>query len=60
MKVTRSRRRSAGMADCEQCNDLSIEASRDEAMKHAGERGHVVHFIVEDTSVYDGRRTTGS
>lgn len=56
MKVQVNRRRSAGMAECEQCDGLPIDASRAEAIKHASELGHLVHFIVEDASTYDGRR----
>ncbi len=50
-----NRRRSAGMAECEQCDKLAIDASRAKAIEHASEHGHLVHFLVEDTSTYDGR-----
>lgn len=43
------------MAECEQCEALPVDATRDEAMRHAADRGHLVHFIVEDSSTYDGR-----
>ncbi len=57
MKVQINRRRSAGMAECEQCDNLVVDATRPEAIRHASERGHLVHFIVEDSSTYDGRVT---
>lgn len=56
MKIESRRHRSEGMAECEQCNDLAVDASRTDAMRHASKRGHLVHFIVEDSTVYDGRR----
>ncbi len=53
VKITRVRR--PGMVECEQCSEISPNATRERARTHAARRGHTVHYIVEDDTVYRPR-----
>lgn len=43
--------RSAGAAKCEQCGTVR-EWTRERARQHAAQHGHVVRYVIEDTTIY--------
>jgi hypothetical protein len=52
-----SRQRSNGMVECETC-ELNPDCTRERARQHALHTGHVVHFVIEDSTTY--RRKDGA
>lgn len=50
-RVTITRYRSAGLAECEQCQTVK-EWTRERARQHADRDRHTVRFLIEDTTVY--------
>lgn len=49
------RRRGDVGADCMDCDWQEFGSSRRLAIDHAREAGHRTHFVVEETTVYDGK-----
>jgi ATP-dependent Clp protease adapter protein ClpS len=41
-----------GVAECQNCDRLPAECTRERARQHARQRGHTVHFVITDTTVY--------
>jgi hypothetical protein len=55
-RIEISRRRSPGMVECENCDRLPIDATRERARQHADRNQHLVRVLVEDVTTY---RPTG-
>jgi hypothetical protein len=51
-KVNIERFRSQTTAECEQCDRLHPDSTRERARQHAAVLGHTVHVVIEDTTVY--------
>lgn len=52
MSVRIERFRSDGMAECEGCDDLHPDSTRERARQHADRTGHTTRYLIEDTTVY--------
>lgn len=50
-KVTASRGRGAGTANCESC-DFYGPKTRERVRLHVLDNGHVVHFVIRDITTY--------
>lgn len=50
-KVRISHDRTFGGVRCEQC-DAGFEWTRERARQHAANRGHTVHFLINDITTY--------
>ncbi len=50
--VTATRRRSDGHTECEQCDRLHPQATRERVRQHVSRTGHTARYIIEDTTVY--------
>lgn len=50
--------RSDGAAECEQCNDLRPDSTRERARLHAFLRDHTVRFVIHDVTVYTRKATS--
>jgi hypothetical protein len=55
-RIEITRRRSAGKVECENCDHLPIDATRERARQHADSAQHLVRVLVEDVTTY---RPTG-
>ena len=50
--LTVERFRYQGMAECENCNDLHPDSTRERCRVHVQRTGHTVHFVIEDVTKY--------
>ena len=44
--------RQPGIAECENCNDLHPDSTRERCRVHVHQTGHTVRFVVEDVTKY--------
>lgn len=51
VKITRVRM--LPLAECENCDALSPEATRERSRVHVQQTGHTVRFIIEDVTRYE-------
>ena len=47
-----TRVRHEGMAECEQCDRLHPDSTRERCRIHVNQTGHTVRFVIEDVTVY--------
>jgi hypothetical protein len=55
-RVTIRRFRHAGTAECEGCDKLHPDSTRERCRVHAEQTGHKVRFTVEDVTTYERPR----
>lgn len=53
VEITRSK--SEATTQCENCDGLNPEATRERARQHAAATGHIVHVLIEDVTTYMGK-----
>jgi len=54
--VTINRFRYGHMAQCEQCNQLHPDSTRERCRLHVQQTGHKVRFLIEDVTTYEPGR----
>ena len=52
-KITIKRFRYRGMAECEGCDKLHPDSTRERCRVHAQTTGHKVRFLIEDVTTYE-------
>ena len=53
-----SRQKSDPTTQCENCDRLNPEATRERARQHAAKTGHIVHVLIEDVTTYKPKEQT--
>ena len=51
-RITIQRQRGGGVAECEGCDRLHPDSTRERCRVHADRTGHTVRYVIEDVTIY--------